>query len=235
MSTAAKRSFTGIAHASSATHGAIPAVLAWSAAWLVSGTGVAGSFSSDIAFSISLTLLAPFAAAWAVARFGPRAILPIATMTLLPSASAGSHFEFWISLGSFSTAFALLGVFGGAVGAARRAPETWLPLVRPSRRWLVVPAMALLWIGRAEWPSAQVASLPFSLDPAGGIAAMLLAGIVDWRTTAAATLSPRTSRFAPAVRFVLPTLLVASLAASASVRIDGVSLRDGGERERGAD
>ena len=224
MVTAARSPFQGAAPATARKPpGTANVMLVWGLLWLVFGTRISTAFSQETAFTLSLTLLAPLAAAWAMGRFGPRIILPIAVLALLPSIGWTLFPDLWVRLVPIPVAFALLGVFGGGMLAARRAPETWLPLVRCSRAWLVVPAVALLWVGRAEWPAARFA--PFlSLDPAGGMAAMLLACVVDWRALMAAALGPRARRLATALRFVLPVLLVASSAASASVNINGLSL-----------
>lgn len=137
-------------------------MLVWGLLWLVFGTRIGAAFSQETAFTLSLTLLAPLAAAWAVSRFGPRIILPIAVLALLPSIAWTLFPELWVRLVPIPVAFALLGVFGGGMLAARRAPETWLPLVRCSRAWLVVPAVALLWVGRAERLSGLPRASPHS-------------------------------------------------------------------------
>ena len=224
MVTAARSPFQGAAPATARKPpGTANVMLVWGLLWLVFGTRIGTAFSQETAFTLSLTLLAPLAAAWAMGRFGPRIILPIAVLALLPSIGWTLFPGLRVRMVPIPVAFALLGVFGGGMLAARRAPETWLPLVRCSRAWLVVPAVALLWVGRAEWPAAPFA--PFlSLDPAGGMAAMLLACVVDWRALMATALGPRARRLATALRFVLPVLLVASSAASASVNINGLSL-----------
>ena len=229
MVTAARSSFQGAAPATARKPpGTANVMLVWGLLWLVFGTRIGTAFSQETDFTLSLTLLAPLAAAWAMGRFGPRIILPITVLALLPSIGWTQFLELWVRI---PVAFALLGVFGGGTLAARRAPETWLPLVRCSRAWLVVPAVALLWVGRAEWPAAPFA--PFLLlDPAGGMAAMLLACVVDWRALMAAALKPRARRLATALRFVLPVLLVASSAASASVNINGLSLSWGSAGSR---
>jgi len=195
----------------------------WALLWLVFGIRVGTAFSQGTEFTASLTVLAPLVAAWAVDRLGPRAILPIVGLALLPSIGWTLFPACWVVLAPIPLALVLLGICGGGMLAARRSPATWQSLVRRSRAWLVVPAVALLWVGRAEWPAAVfIPSL--SLDPAGGLAAVLLACMVDWRALAVATLGPRAQRLTTTLPWALPMLLVTSSAVRTGVNINGFSL-----------
>ena len=224
MSAATRTPFQGAESASTnSPSGSTPVLLVWGLLWVLFGTRIQFTFSQDTAFTLSLSVMAPVAAAWAVNRFGPHIIVYLIALALLPAIGWTAFEVLSFRLAPVPAAWLLLGIFAGGMLAARRAPQKWLPLVHPSRAWIAVPAVALLWVGRAEWPVVRFAS-SLVLDPAGGLAVLLLALIVDWRALIGTALGPNSPRLATTVHLVVPVLWVASATLWTGVNIAGLSL-----------
>jgi hypothetical protein len=199
----------------------------WVAAWLLSGAYIDLAWES-VSGSLSLAAVAPLAAAWAVQRFGPRVIAPLAALALLPSINFAITSQLSMGVVPPPLSFMLLGIVGGALLAARRDPGPWRDLVHHSRAWLWVPALALVFLGHFEWPPysprGPEAHLYRTIDVVGTVAALLLVSVVDWQALAAHATGTGEAAKRALVRWALPGLLVAAASVSLGVHVDTLAV-----------
>ena len=201
----------------------------WCLVWLLFGAQASGSVYLGAGYTLGLMVLGPLAAAWAVQRCGPRVIGPLLLLTLGPSITWTVMPALSLGVVSMPLSSAVLGIGAGALWVARREPAVWQPLVRRGREWRLVAAMSLLWIGGLEWPVLRVPGIGFGLsfNLVGGVAALLLASIVDWGAVAGHTLAGRSARSGVAIRFWrfgLPALLIAATMLRPAVHVGPLTL-----------
>ena len=197
--------------------------------WVLFGAQASGSVDWGARYTLGLMLLGPWAAAWAVQRFGPRVIGPLLFLTLGPSITWTLMPNFSLGVVSMPLSSAVLGIGMGALWAGRREPARWQPLVHRGREWRLVAAMSLLWIGGLEWPALPVPGIGFGLsfNLVGGVATLLLASIVDWGAVAGHTLDGRSAQSGVATRFWrfgLPALLIAASTLRPAVHVGPLTL-----------